>query len=214
MSHATPYPKELVVLVADLDMENALRGILGRHRALRIRQLAEGENFDILRHPQRDPGCRGDADTFLQGFLKTHRYALVVFDHHGCGRKSRAADIESDVEQRLAKTGWCRRCAAVVIEPELEAWVWSDSPEVARILGWRAQNPSLRSWLERQQLLRPNTPKPEDPKAAMERVLRQTRKPASSRMFSALADSVGLTRCRDRAFNKLKTALQAWFPLP
>ena len=214
MSHVTSYASELVVLVADLDMENSLRGILGRWQALGIRQLTEGRDFDILRHPERDPGCRGNAEMFLEGFINTHRYALVVFDHHGCGWGDRiaAVDVESNVEGRLEQAGWTQRCAAIVIEPELEAWVWSDSPHVAATLGWENQAPTLRDWLIQKNLVKAQAVKPADPKTAMQQALRQARKPSSPRIFSKLAQTVGLSRCRDRAFLKLHAVLQRWFP--
>ena len=43
--------KDLVVLVADKDMEHALKGLLGRPRALGIREI----EADIRVHPRHDP---------------------------------------------------------------------------------------------------------------------------------------------------------------
>ncbi len=127
------YSRELVILVADLDAENAMRGVLQRWQSLGIRKLEDGKGVDIHRHPQRDAGCRSGAETFLDGFVRTHSNALVVFDHHGCGWEGRSAqDVEIDLEKRLSDVGWAGRCSVVVIAPELEAWVWSDSPNVMR----------------------------------------------------------------------------------
>lgn len=204
--------KDLVLLVADLDAENSLRGILGRWQALGIRQLTEGRDYDVHRHPERDPGCRGDAHNFLQGFVNTHRHALVVFDHDGCGWEGRtAAEIETDVENRLGAAGWRGRCATIVIEPELEAWVWSDSPHVDLQLGWQGRSPRLREWLVSRQLIGSGEAKPTDPKTAMRQAMRQAGKPPSPRVFSALAESVGLARCQDRAFGRLRQTLAQWF---
>ena len=122
-------------------------------------------------------------------------------------------DIEADVEHRLCGAGWSNRCAAVVIDPELEAWIWSASPHVDNELGWHGRDPELRTWLAKQQFIQPGAVKPNDPKTAMREALRIAQKPLSSRIFSKLAETVGLSRCQDRAFMKLKMVLSDWFPL-
>jgi hypothetical protein len=212
MCAAPAYDKDLVILTADLDAENAVRGVLGRWASLGIRQLEEGRDFDMRRHPQRDAGCRSAAEAFLEGFVRTHGHALVVFDHHGCGWEDRSPDeVESDLEDRLSRAGWDGRCAVVVIEPELEAWVWSDSPHVEAELGWAGHHPVLREWLTSERLLIADCVKPADPKTAMERAMRQARKPVSPYVFARLAETVSLNRCEDRAFLKLKTVLRRWY---
>ena len=213
MSDSARYTKDLVILVADMDAENALRGVLQRRQSMDIRHLEEGRKFDLLRHPQRDSGCRCNAEAFLEGFVRTHGHALVVFDHAGCGWEDRpATEVESDVEDRLSRSGWQARCAAIVIVPELEAWVWSDSPHVDAELGWGGRHPSLREWLESARLVDCGAAKPGDPKNAMLRAMREANKPPSPRIFSRLAETVSLIRCQDRAFLKLKATLQSWFP--
>lgn len=212
MPEGQPYAKELVVLAADLDAENALRGILQRWQSLGIRELRDGNGFEIFRHPQRDAGCRSDADAFLKSFVHTYGHALVVFDHHGCGWEDRPAEkVETDLERRLSRAGWNARCAVIVIAPELEAWVWSDSPHVDTELGWAGDHPTLREWMISERLLASNTIKPVDPKTAMERAMRQARKPISPHVFARLAETVGLNRCKDRAFLKLQAVLRGWF---
>lgn len=206
------YSKDLVILTADLDAENAVRGVLGRWQSIGIRQLEEGRDLDLHRHPQRDAGCRSAAEAFLEGFVRTHHHALVLFDHHGCGREDRCPDeVEADLESRLSHAGWDGRCAVVVIAPELEAWVWSDSPNVESELGWAGRHPTLREWLASEKLLVANAAKPADPKTAMERAMRHVRKPVSPHVFASLAGTVGLKRCTDRAFLKLRTVLKDWF---
>lgn len=213
MNNSPTYIKDLVVLVADLDAENAVRGLLQRWKSLGIRQLNEGKQLDIRRHLQRDPGCRCNAEGFLEGFVRTHGHALIVFDHDGCGWEDRPPEkVESDLEARLSKAGWAGRNAAVVIAPELEAWVWSDSPHVTSELGWHGRDPTLREWLESENFLAATESKPSDPKAAMERAMRHAQKPISSHIFARLAETIGLNRCKDRAFLKFKTVLREWFP--
>ena len=46
-------PKDLIILVADLDMENAVKGLLSNPRRLGI----EKPSYRIVRYPGRDSGC-------------------------------------------------------------------------------------------------------------------------------------------------------------
>lgn len=75
--------------------------------------------------------------------------------------------MESDVEGRLSAAGWDNRAAAVVISPELESWVWSDSPQVDLALAWTGQDMPLRDWLRKQGLLEAGAIKPTEPKRAL-----------------------------------------------
>lgn len=200
---------DLVVLVADKDMEVTVRGLLARSQALAIRTIA----VDVYRHPQRDPGCRLRSADFLRSFSRQYRYALVMFDHEGCGGgEATRQELESAVEERRSATGWQDRAAAIAFDPELENWVWSDSPEVIRVLGWDSVTPSLTMWLENEGFWQRGDVKPRRPKEAMERTLRYARKPRSASLFFELASRVSVQRCADPAFTKFKLTMQKWFP--
>jgi hypothetical protein len=132
---------------------------------------------------------------------------------HGSGRdNSPRVDLENEAERRLAKSGWDRRGSVIVVAPELEIWVWSDSPHVDDILGWKDQEQSLKNWLIEEGHLKENATKPDDPKTAFLDALRKVRKPRSASLFAALAKCVSVDRCRDPAFKKLRTVLGKWFP--
>jgi hypothetical protein len=201
--------KDLVLLVADKNMDASLRGLLSRFHALGHRRVI----FDLYVHPDRDPGCLLRAHDFLRSFVSRYERALVLLDHAGCGREAAARPVlESQLEERLGVAGWGDRAAAVVISPELENWVWSDSPHVDRALGWDGKPTPLRSWLRDQGLLAAGAVKPARPKEAAERALFTARKPRSSSIYFELAQSVGTDRCTDPAFLKLKRCLREWFP--
>jgi len=141
------------------------------------------------------------------------RHALVVFDREGCGQDAKTrADLERQVEEALDRTWPERRAAAIVIDPELENWVWSESPHLEEVLGWSGRKPDLRSWLEQTYGVVQDTSKPRRPKEALETALREVRIPRSSAIYRELADKVSLKQCRDPAFEKLKTTLVRWFP--
>ena len=100
----------------------------------------------------------------------------------------------------------------MAIDPEVEVWVWTDSPHVASVLGWQDQPLPLREWLNREGWLLSGAHKPENPKKAMIEALRRTQRPRSSALFLELAARVNTNRCIDPAFLKLKEVLRAWFP--
>lgn len=202
--------KDLFLLLADTDAQYAIETLLNRPRALGIRPIC----YDRIRHVGRDAGCRKDCVELLRRYQRSHAHALVVFDRHGSGWDKRPREeIEADRERALADSGWEKRAAVIVLDPELEAWVWSTSPHVAAVLGWKTPE-TLQAFLQRHRWLETESAKPEQPKEAMEAVLRQARKPRSARIFGELAEKIGLSTCTDPAFAKFRATLQHWFPPP
>lgn len=215
---ASPKPKappsvvkrDLVLLAADKDAEQALGGLLAnRKQSLQVRPL----EYDIVRHPDHDPGCLRQSGGILASYARTHNHAIVVFDREGCGREGTSREeLELEVEASLAKA-WQSRVAVVVIDPELEAWVWTKPSHIPRIIGWPAEDQSLPDWLVENGHLDLSTQvKPDRPKEAFEGVLRQVRKPRSSATFRQVAEQVSFRKCTDPAFAKLLTTLRKWFP--
>ncbi len=120
--------------------------------------------------------------------------------------------MEREVRGRLeavSEPGWSD---VIVIEPEVEAWVWSDSPHVDACLGWHGRQPSLRHWLMHEGLMEPGGIKPRDPKEAFRRAVEETRTVPSSALFGKLARTVSVERCTDDAFNRFRQRLCSWFP--
>lgn len=209
MTQARPGLIDLVILVPDRNTEAAIKGILGRSRSLGIRNIT----FEVFVHPERDPGCYNRrSHDFLRSMAGRYAHALVVFDKAGCGQESQERiSIERNVEDNLRASGWGDRAAALVIDAELEAWVWTDSTHVPECLGWQGHMEDLRKWLDAKGLWPARSVKPPDPKRAMEQVLVEARKPRSSSIYLALAQRVSFQRCSDRAFRKLRLVLGKWF---
>jgi hypothetical protein len=200
---------DLIALIPCSAYEKALEGIFSRHMALNVRSFT----YKIIINTERDPGCRIKCTSFLRSFTNNYARALVVFDldGSGAGNKTRV-QVENEVETDLRQNGWANRSAAIVVDPEIEAWVWSDSPLVDIALNWQGHQPDVRTWLKTEtDFWEDETPKPWQPKEAMELALRKVQKPMSSMIFKELADNVGLNRCEDPAFYKLKRTLKNWF---
>ena len=201
---------DLVCLVADSNMEAAVSGLLDRPRALGIRQITR----KVPVHQEKDSGCCHYPMKVLQAYRDSAKHALIVLDLDWDGAPGASgADLERFIENRLDREGMGRWAVPVVIEPELEAWVFSDSPHVDEVLGWKGRDPALRDALEQQKLWMPKEPKPVDPKAALKWALKTARKrPLSSAYFRELAQKVSTKNCRDRAFRRFRQLLRRWFP--
>ena len=201
--------KDLIVLAADSTIKLVAQALFQRHMALGIRRIT----FDAFAHPKWDPGCLGGGAAFLRPLVTEYTHAMVIFDRHGCGHEDQSREsLELQLEGQLRQVGWSDNAGVVVIDPELENWVWSDSPRVADQLGWGAAARQLRAWLLAEGLLQPGQVKPSEPKEAMKKATQKVGMQFSKAIHQSLAASVSFKRCVDPAFTKLKTLLQTWFP--
>ena len=200
---------DLFCLVADKSMEATISGLLDRPESLGIRRITR----ETVVHDRRDPGCFHYAADFLRGYRSRANHALVILDHAWGGVPAdTAAEVEHLLEDGLQREGMGDWVRAVVIEPELEAWVFSGSKHVESVLGWSGRNPELREALANQNLWTAGVDKPDDPKKAMEWALRQRKLPRSSSIYRELASKVSTQSCTDRAFQRLRGLLQDWYP--
>jgi hypothetical protein len=208
-SVASRAERDLVVLVADKDMEQAMLALLKRPESLGISAPAHA----VYVHPVRDNGCRTAPNEVLRPLASQFRFALVMFDHEGSGGEAIDREqLEKDVEGSLEANGWSGRCCALVLAPELEAWVWTDSSELDHVIGWAGRQQRVRDWLGTQGFVLRADGKPERPKEALHRALRHVQKQPSASIFKLLASKAGLRRCTDPAFLKLTETLRCWFP--
>ena len=202
--------KDLVVLAADKNIQQVLGGLFERPQALDIRPI----QFDVLVHPQHDPACALRGVEFLSNFSEQYRNGLLIFDHEGCGREERPyLELQEELNgQFVNNSEWGDQARALVLSPELEAWVWSDSPHVDEIAGWSGQQPTLRQWLVDRGWIQQTTDQPERPKEAFEAALRQARIPRSSSLYRNIAQAVSVNRCTDATFLEFKRLMREWFP--
>ena len=201
--------KDLIVLAADKDMEHALTGLLARPAALGIRSI----KTDVLVHPRHDAACAQRGVPFLAGFSNQYEYGLLMFDHKGSGKENISSrDLQTQINEEFARSTWGMRAKAIVLSPELESWIWSDSPHVDDVAGWKNRKPPLRQWLADQGWLQKNEVKPRQPKEAFRAALREAQTPRSASLYKQIAEKVSLHKCSDTAFREFKSILQRWFP--
>ena len=134
--------KDLALLVADKNMDFALRGILQRHESLGIRAVT----YETQLHPGRDGGVRTSGPEILSLLRKQFSYGIIMLDWEGSGSdEDRASTLVNELDERLGQV-WGDRAKAIVIEPELDAWVWGSDNVMAEVLGWSEDLP-IREWL-------------------------------------------------------------------
>ncbi len=204
----TQDPQGLIVLSADASMKLTIEQLLARSTHLGFRSLKS----KVVVHPERDPGVFRRSHDFLRNHLRHYRHAITICDRDGCGSEASREEIELQIERHLRVNGLEDRAAAIVIAPELEAWMWGNLEPLALCVGWQGTPTDLKAWLSGANVVPPDKSKPSNPKAALQQVLRKTKKPGSSAIFGAMAATVDTTGCRDEAFLKLKSTLHCWFP--
>lgn len=199
---------DLVLLTPDVDIGATLRAILGRSQALGIRPVSVEE----VRSPQRDPGVFHGGPDLLRPFLAEASRALAVLDCNWSGSPAGGEPgvLVRELEARLSQD-WDDRAKVVAIDPEVEVWVWSDSPELEAVLDWPHRPVTIRGWLEERGRWPLDAGKPPNPKQAFIDLCRECRRPASAALFRAIAQRVSLHRCTDPSFIALKETLRGWF---
>jgi hypothetical protein len=131
-------------------------------------------------------------------------------DFEGCGANSDASTLEAELDVRLQAT-WQDRAKAIVIEPEVDVWMWGSDNAIRNVVGWTHEG-TIRKWLEGEGFQFQANDKPVRPKEALEAVRRKTNQPRSSSLYKEIASKVSLRNCTDAAFQRLRHQLIDWFP--
>jgi len=199
--------QDLVVLVADKNMQFALRGALGRPQALGTRPLT----WDIRPHMGRDGGVRTSGADMLACDAGRFSHALMLLDFQGCGHEERETplSLEGKLDEQLQRV-WGSRAKCIVIAPEVDIWLWGSDRVLHEALQWSTEE-SIRDWLRHRGFEFDAAGKPLQPKEAIEAVCRRQKRPRSSAIYESITGRVSLQHCTDQAFQRLRAQLLAWF---
>lgn len=201
--------KDLVALAACRTISGVIETLVTHRRpSLGIRAVT----CDFVEHPGHDPGVRTDAVRRLSRLSDDYSAGLVVFDWEGSGGEARTAnELAAEIREGLPRSGWGARAEVICIDPEVESWVWANSPHVDEALG--CEPGEARLLVEMMgDALDETTGKPLRPKEAMQAVLRSKGRPFSAAIHRRLAEKVTLDRCTDPASVRLREFLQRHFP--
>lgn len=197
-------------MVADKNMQFTLKGALSRPKALGIRNIT----FDVPPpHVNRDGGVRTTGADMLRLKRGQYSHAIMLLDFEGSGAStSDPLELEKTLDQRLAMD-WGNSAKAIVIMPEVDAWIWGSDNVLHTIVGRISEQESLRQWLRNQKFLFNDQNKPIRPKEAFKQVLEKLRKVRSSSWYEDIAKAISMQSCTDPAFIRLRQQLQEWFPV-
>ena len=203
--------RDLIIAVADSYQEKVMEALLPR---VPLSSGTRAFTYDIVRNIGNDSGSYNDSHELLRPAIKQYHFALVLFDYEGTGVENvrTREQAESDVEGLLSANGWLNRNAVAVIKPEIENWIWLDSPHVQSAIGWERQE-SLYTWARANGKMADDDFKPIRPKETMEEALRISNTSKSSAIYKKIAASVSYKKCVDPAFQKVITKLTEWFPI-
>ncbi len=198
--------KDLILLVADKNMQFALHGALERPASLGIRPIT----FEFRSHSGRDGGVRTTGPELLALERRRFSHALLVMDMEGSGAGGQdAARLESQLDQRL-QDAWGDKGKAIVIEPELDIWMWGSDNAIQDVLCWPLEV-AIRDWLLNHGFELGADRKPCRPKEALEALIPIHRMPRSSALYRKITGRISLERCTDKAFVRLRSRLASWF---
>ena len=206
--------RDLVILVADGTMKAVFDAFFNRARwDLRLQCAAFDlwPQEDIFYDPlHTDGGVYKSAHELLRPYLNTHTRSVVVLDQQ-FGGELPAEQVRLEILQNLRANGWAQdRCSVIVIDPELEIWLWQDNANVAQAIGFTG--PSLRQHLQQVGKWPVGAAKPLKPKKTMQEFITPRKGLKTKVVYSRIARSVSVTGCTNPAFQLFAGTLRGWFP--
>jgi hypothetical protein len=207
--------RDCFFLVADNNMRFAFEGFLTRenfHCSLECSPFNFDSAEDILvASGDNDPGLYIRGHEILRPAKNTHKHAIVVLDAKWEGTPGRQV-ITEQLSSRIASTGWGREdFQVIVIDPELENWIWQRNVNLAHFLRFDSlakllNDPDVQRYWSKEK------PKPECPKKVLETLLKKQNMRRSSALYRQISSKVSVKDCQDSAFHLLRDTLRRWFP--
>jgi hypothetical protein len=207
--------RDCIFLLADKNMQAAFEGFLSRpgfYSSLGCGKFEFDPQLDLrVAAGDNDPGLYTRAHELIRPFLKTYRHAVVVLDAEWEGTPGREV-ITRHISEQMRTVGWeMGRFRVIVIDPELENWIWQKNDHVAKYLGF-SRITEVMADPDIQKAWPAGQPKPAEPKETMEKLLQKRRIPRSSAIYKQITSQVSVQGCQDPAFQLLATTLRQWFP--
>jgi len=208
-----------VFLLADGTMAQVLRSFLSRGY-LEGRLGCRTFDFDFqqdvvvnVRNGNTDGGIHRRAHELLRRYIRSHQNAVVILDQKFGGRLS-AAVVRGEILGNLLRNGWSAECVeVVVIDPELEVWLWQRrNPHIARAFRYNGAV-SLEEFLAAEGFRPSAAVKPAKPKEAASLLLRRYHAGVPMVVYTRVVKNISISGCQDPAFSRLVSALRRWFPV-
>jgi hypothetical protein len=213
------YPHDLVVVVPDGAICLVAQTlVIQRRLSMGIREV----DVELVKDPLHDASPESKVVMLLRGYLRTHKHAMVIRDLAGSGWEKRGAGaLREALLRALTENGWePHRIQAIILEPELEAWLRLTSVHVQKLVNDRARrNAGFSSLLFTDQVRQIVTElggesrgKPRQPKECFEHILAFYGIPRSNALYRELARRESLDGCVVVSFKEFVQTLHGWFP--
>jgi hypothetical protein len=210
--------EKLAILVPDGAYPLILEALLTmRRKSLGLREVSHVIIKDAFRDSSHE------VVALLRPYLRECSHVLLLRDLEGSGVEHRgAAALEAELLDDLHANGWLPgRAAALVVEPEVEAWLRFDSIHLQHLVRERARRRRDEAELLFSQVAQTAIAatgganafgKPNRPKEALEAVFEEFGVQRSNAIYGRLAEQEGLRGCKVDSFQRLVVTLQQWFP--
>jgi len=208
--------RDCFFLVADKTMEQVITGFAARDRfylSLSCSSFELDPERDVrVAVGLNDPGLYLRAAELLRPRLGEYGHAIVMLDAEWDSAPS-ANDQRCEIEGRLYQAGWPEdSIVAIVVEPEIDAWLWTGTVHTARALNWPNYE-ELEAFLLERGFLREGEQKPQRPKEAALLAIREKQRPFSSAIHRYVAENASITKyCLEPGLCRLVETLRRWFP--
>lgn len=212
--------RDIIFHIADQHMEAGFRAFFARdnwHHVLgcsRFEIDPESERDIFRRGGYTDGGIWKHAHNNLMLFKEDYRHAVIVLDadfepHPGVEK------LREDITNNMLGAGWAEGSfCVVVIDKELEAWLWAPNVNVAKAFGHNDFD-QMRAALAQKNLWDEGAPKPNDLKAARDLAARLGGKRTGGPIFRGVFEGISKRACdlcQENGFITMRNALQTWFP--
>ncbi len=212
--------RDVIFHLADQHMEAGFRAFFARadwHHVLGCDQFtidADSERDIYRKGGYTDGGLWKHAHTNLTPFKEEYRRAVIVLDadfepHPG------SETLQADISRNMLAAGWEENSfCVVVIDKELEAWLWAPNLNVAKAFGHNDFE-QMRAALAAKQLWDDGAPKPNDLKRARDLAAKLGGKRTGSPIFRGVFGGISKRACdlcQEEGFTSMRAAIRTWFP--
>lgn len=196
--------KDLLVLTADKNALFLIESFLERINSGNV------FTYKVISHPGHDCGVIKKAAEFVRPFINEYNYLITIFDYEGCGDNATIMNIENKVITLLSQNGWQDKNDCLVIDPEIDLWVWVNECYLRKISNWTSSQ-SIYDFLKQNGFSFNSQNKPDRPKEAFEFLLRKQQIPRSSSLYKSLAKIANYKKCTEKSFNKFYSIVSERF---
>jgi hypothetical protein len=199
----------LVVLEGSKD-RTVMEAVLSRPDDLGIQAIA----FEL---EARSSGVRTKGPDVSRERRREFQFVVCLWDHKGSGREEEpASQAQGEVQNQLNRKTLKGCSKALVIDPEMEIWLWQDRTAIAKVL--EVEEIQIEKWLDDWQ--RKQCPAQivqtlvrQFPKEALEEVIQRVDEKHDSALYGRIAAAANFKLWgREPSFRRLQRTLRRWFP--